>query len=116
MLKNYLGKIVNVIIDRPLNSKHPKHDIIYKLNYGYIPNTVSGDGEEIDAYVVGVNQPIKTIEAKVIAVIHRINDNEDKLVVCPLDYKSKFTKEDIINLTLFQERYFKIEVYILEEN
>lgn len=53
MLKSYLGKNVDVVIDRPLGSKHPKWDIYYTLNYGYIPNTISGDGEEIDVYIVG---------------------------------------------------------------
>lgn len=113
-MKEYLGKNINIIIDRPLNSKHPKNDIIYKLNYGYIPNTISGDGEEIDVYVLGVDKPIIQIEGKVIAVIHRLNDNEDKLVACPLNYSKKFSKEEIIKFTYFQEKYFKSEIYILE--
>ena len=43
-MKTYLGKEVKVIIDRPLGSCHPKFDMIYPINYGYIPNTVAGDG------------------------------------------------------------------------
>lgn len=50
---SYLGKFVKVKIDRPLGSKHPKHNFIYPLNYGFIPNTIAGDGEEIDAYIIG---------------------------------------------------------------
>ena len=109
---DFLNKTVTVVMDRPMGSKHHKVGFIYPVNYGYIPNTVSGDGEEIDVYVVGVDKPIKTIEAKVIAVIRRLNDNEDKLVACPVSCKEKYTKQQIIDLTYFQEKYFKSEVYI----
>ena len=61
---NYIGKIVDVYIDRPLGSKHPKHGFIYPVNYGYIPNTISGDGEELDAYLVGEFEPIKKVVVK----------------------------------------------------
>ena len=53
--KDYLNKNVQVIMDRPLGSKHPKHGFEYLTNYGYIPNTISGDGEELDAYGLGVD-------------------------------------------------------------
>ena len=56
--KEYLGKIVNVEMDRKMGSAHPKHGFIYPVNYGFIPNTVSGDGEELDAYVIGVFEPL----------------------------------------------------------
>lgn len=59
--KNYIGKIVKVKIDRPLGSKHPKFDMIYPVNYGYIPGTISGDGEELDAYVLGVLHQLKNL-------------------------------------------------------
>ena len=75
---DYLTKNVRVIMDRPLGSKHPKHGFIYMLNYGFIPNTISGDGEELDAYVVGVYEPVETFEGRVIAIIHRTNDDDDK--------------------------------------
>ena len=79
MNREYLGKIVEVKIDRPLGSKHPKHGFIYQVNYGYIPNTISGDGEELDAYVLGEHEPIEKFEGEVIAIIHRTNDDDDKL-------------------------------------
>ena len=79
--KDYLNKNVHVVMDRPLGSKHPKHGFEYLTNYGYIPNTTSGDGEELDAYVLGVNEPLNEFEGKVIAIIHRTNDDDDKLVV-----------------------------------
>ena len=75
---DYIGKFVDVHIDRPLGSKHPKHGFIYPVNYGYIPNTISGDGEELDCYVLGIFEPIESFSGKCIAVIHRTNDNDDK--------------------------------------
>ena len=79
--KEYIGKIVTVKMDRPLVMAHPKHGFIYPVNYGYIPGTVSGDGEELDAYVLGDHKPIDEFTGRVVAIIHRINDNDDKLVV-----------------------------------
>lgn len=86
--KEYLQKNVKVKVDRRLGTNHPKHGFIYMLNYGYIPNTISGDGEELDAYIVGVFEPVEEFDGQVIAVIHRINDDDDKLVVAPkgVDY------------------------------
>ena len=103
--KEYLGKIVNVEMDRMMGSAHPKHGFIYPVNYGFIPNTVSGDGEELDAYVIGVFEPLETFEGKVVAIIHRTNDNDDKLVVCPEN--KNYSDEQIEALTEFQERYFE---------
>ena len=101
----YLNKILEIKIDRPLGSKHPKHGFIYPVNYGYIPNTISGDGEELDAYVLGAYEQLETFTGKCIAIIHRTNDNDDKLVIVP---ESKtFTNEEIKVLTDFQEQYFK---------
>ena len=104
----YIGENVKVKIDRALGTKHPKHDFIYELNYGYIPNTISGDGEELDAYVLGVDKPIEEFEGKCIAVIHRTNDDDDKLIIAPegIDYLD----EEIRKLTDFQEKYFESEI------
>ena len=81
-LESYLGKFIKVKIDRPLASRHPEHGFVYCLNYGFIPDTVSGDGEEIDVYVVGEFEAVEAYEGYVVAVIKRKNDVEDKLVVC----------------------------------
>lgn len=105
---SYLDKEVNVKIDRPLNSKHPKHGFTYELNYGYIPNTTSGDGEELDCYVLGIEEPITEFIGKCIAVIHRLNDDDDKLIVVPEG--KEFTDEEIKKLTHFQEQYFESEI------
>lgn len=103
--KNYIGKIINVKIDRPLGSTHPKHGFIYPVNYGYIPNTISGDNEDLDCYVLGVFEPLKEFTGKCIAIIHRINDNDDKLIIVPEN--RNFTDDEINVLTEFQEQFFK---------
>jgi len=105
---NYIGKKVKVKIDRPLNSKHPKHGFTYELNYGYVPNTMSGDGEELDCYVLGVEEPLENFEGECIAVIHRTNDNDDKIIVVPEG--KTYTDEEIKKLTNFQEQYFESEI------
>lgn len=102
---DYLGKNVSIVIDRKLGTKHPKHGFIYMVNYGYVPNTISGDGEELDAYLLGVFEPVDEFIGKVIAVIHRTNDDDDKLVVVPDD--RKYSDDAIRDLTEFQEQYFE---------
>ena len=109
MNEEYLGKIVDVQIDREMGSKHPKHGFIYPVNYGYIPNTVSGDGEELDCYVLGVFEPIKEFKGKCIAIIHRTNDNDDKLIVVPDNVN--YSNDAIEALTEFQERFFESEIF-----
>jgi inorganic pyrophosphatase len=105
---DYLGKTLDVIIDRPLGSKHPKHGFIYPVNYGYIPNTISGDGEELDCYILGIYDPLKTFNGKCIAIIRRLNDNDDKLIIVP-DNKL-FSNDEIRVLTDFQEQFFESKV------
>ena len=103
--KDYLGKTVSIKIDRTLGSRHPKHGFMYMLNYGYIPNTISGDGEELDAYLIGEFEPVEQSNGKVIAIIHRTNDDDDKLIVSK---EGKDYSDDAIKaLTEFQEKYFK---------
>lgn len=103
--KEYLNKIVKVKIDRPLGSKHPKHNYIYPINYGYVPDTISGDGEELDCYILGVFEPVLEFEGKCIAIIHRINDNDDKIIIAPKD--KNYSDDAIEALVEFQERYFE---------
>lgn len=107
--KDFLGKIIKVIIDRPFGTKHPKHGFIYPVNYGYVPNTISGDGEELDCYVLGVFEPVDKFEGKCIAIIHRTNDNDDKLVIVPKD--KDYSDDAIEALTEFQEQYFEHEIW-----
>ena len=101
--KDYLDKIVTVTMDRPLGTAHPKHGFIYEVNYGYIEGTVSGDGEELDAYVVGEHKPLETFEGRVVAVIHRTNDNDDKLVV--MEDGRNYSDEQIEALLSFKKGF-----------
>ena len=104
-----IGSIVKVLVDRPLGTYHPKHkDIYYSVNYGYIPGVMAPDGEEQDAYILGVNQPVKEFIGKVIAIIHRFDDVEEKWVVAPED--TSFTKDEIMRQVAFQEQYFHTEI------
>ena len=104
--------IVTVIVDRPLGSYHPDYPgTYYPINYGYIEGTMAADGEEDDAYILGVNEPISKFTGKVIAVISREDDIEQKFVVAP-DSVS-FTKEEIEKLTYFQEKYFTSKIVLL---
>ena len=105
---DFIGQTVEVEMDRPLGTRHPKHNFMYPVNYGYVPGTVSGDGEELDAYVLGVFEPLNNYIGKCIAVIHRINDDDDKLVVVPEG--KNYTDEEIRVLTEFQERFFESEI------
>lgn len=103
--KDYLGKEVSVEIDRPLGTRHHKHWFMYMINYGFIPNTISGGGEELDAYLVGEFEPVEKSNGKVIAIIHRTNDDDDKLIVSK-DGKD-YSDDAIRSLTEFQEKYFE---------
>ena len=111
--KDFLGKKVKVKMDRPLGTKHKNYDWLYPVNYGYIENTVSGDGEELDVYVLGVFEPRKEYEGIVRAYIRRTNDNDDKLIVTPED--KDYTDDQIRALTEFQERFFESEIIRLED-
>lgn len=104
-----IGNIVKVIVDRPMGTVHPKYkDIFYSVNYGYIPNITAHDGEAQDAYILGVDKPLKEFVGKVIAIIHRFDDTEDKWVVAPENIS--YTKEEIMRQVEFQEQYFHTEV------
>lgn len=104
-----IGRVVKVIVDRPLGSYHPTHkDIYYPINYGYIEGIIAPDGEEQDAYILGVHTAVKEFTGKVIAIIHRDHDVEEKWVVAPENMD--FSEEEIIRQVEFQERYFKSSV------
>ena len=104
----FLGNQVTVIIDRPVNSLHPENGMKYELNYGYIPDTSGGDGEEVDAYVIGHEGLIAEFHGVVKAVIVRYDDEENKLVVVPSEYH--LSPEEVKVKTHFQEQYFATEI------
>ena len=108
-LYGMIGKNVKVIVDRPQGSYHPEHmDMYYPINYGYIEGVMAPDGEEQDAYILGVVEPVKEFTGKIIAIIHRYDDVEEKWVVAPENMT--FTKEQIMEQVYFQEQYFNSEI------
>ncbi|MFA5185609.1 MAG: inorganic diphosphatase [Patescibacteria group bacterium] len=104
----FLGKPVRISIDRPFGSKHPKHGFVYEANYGYVPGTLAPDGEELDAYFLGANEPLDQAVGDCIAVIHRLDDDDDKLIVVPAG--TGLTDEEIEKAVRFQEQWFKHEL------
>ena len=104
-----IGEMVRVVVDRPLGTYHPKHaDIYYPINYGYIEGLIAPDGEEQDAYILGVHEPVQEFAGKVIAIIHRFDDVEEKCVVAPEN--ATFTKDEIAQQVAFQEQFFRTEI------
>jgi len=100
----YIGELVQIKIDRPLGSKHPKYGFEYPVNYGFVPFTKSGDGEELDAYVLMEDKPLNEYIGRCIGIVHRLNDDDDKLIVVPeaYDLPDEFIEENIA----FQEKWF----------
>lgn len=113
-VKSYLGKVVHIGIDRPIGYVHQKGDKVlhYPINYGYIPGVLGGDGEELDVYLLGVTEPVSEYTCKVIGIVHRENDVEDKLIAAPEGMS--FTKEQIEQAIHFQEKYYKTYIEVLE--
>ncbi len=104
LAKTFLHKEVEVIMDRPMGSKHPTYGFVYKVNYGYIKNVIAPDEEELDAYYLGVDASLEQATGTVIAIIHRSNDDDDKLVVVPKG--ATLTDEEILHKVHFQEQWF----------
>ena len=104
----YIGQMIFIKIDRPLHSKHPKHSFVYEVNYGFVPNTKAPDDEELDAYLLGVNEPMEEYTGRCVAVIHRTNDDDDKLIIIPDG--TEISDKDIQKATHFQEQFFKSEI------
>lgn len=108
-VNSVIGRTVTVTVDRPLGSYHPKHkDMYYPINYGYVEGIMASDGEEQDAYVLGVDEAVEKFTGKIIAVVHRNDDVEEKWVVA-LEGMT-FTKEEIKEQIYFQEQYFDSEI------
>ena len=111
----HIPSMVRVIVDRPLGSTHPKHkNLVYPINYGYIEGIFAQDGEEQDAYILGIDEPVSEFTGIVIAIVHRINDVEDKWIVAPKG--RTFSKEEIKNQISFQEQYFQTEITLTDIN
>ena len=102
IIQEHMGKMVHVVVDRPIGYLHG--DILYPVNYGYIPGLIAGDGEEQDAYILGIEAPLAEFDGRVIAAVRRQDDCEDKLVVAPDGVY--FHQSQIQEAVHFQEQYF----------
>jgi len=105
LARDFIGKSVTVTIDRPLGSTHPSAGFVYPINYGFVPGVAAPDGDDLDAYVLGVFEPLEQFTGTCIAVIHRLDEEDDKLVLAPAS--RQFSDEQIRALTEFQERFFQ---------
>ncbi len=105
LVRSYLGQTVDIVIDRPLGSVHPQYPkTVYKVNYGYLPSTRSGDGEPLDVYLLGVNRPVDKFRARVIGIVHRRRDREDKLIAAPAGVELHQAQMEAA--VRFTEKYF----------
>lgn len=102
--EDFIGKNISVLIDRPLSSQHPQWNFIFPVNYGYVEGVISGDGEELDAYVLGVFEPVDVFKELGTSVIHRLDDNDPKLVLVPDG--AFYSNDQILALVEFQEWFF----------
>lgn len=108
-LKKYIGSYAKADIDRSKGQKHPEHDMIYEINYGYIPHTLSGDSEEIDVYILDKNEPIDSCFGFIVAGVHREDDIEEKLAMMTMGYEAD--RDTVAEKIDFQEKYFKSTIY-----
>ena len=111
-VRSYLGKTVTIGIDRPIGYVHVKGEktLVYPINYGYIPGVLGGDGEELDVYLLGVTEPVQSYTCRVIGIVHRHNDVEDKLIAAPEGMQ--FTQDEIAAAIHFQEKYYETHIEV----
>ena len=69
------------------------HDSFFDLTYN------------LDAYVLGVDRPLTEFQGTCIAIIHRTNDDDDKLIVVPDGIN--LTDDEIEKMVSYQEKWFK---------
>ena len=116
LVQSYLGKVVDIEIDRPIGYVHKKknYDLVYPINYGYIPGVLGGDDEELDVYLMGVNEPVTAYTCRIVGIVYRRNDVEDKLIAAPVGML--FSAEEIAAAIHFQEQYYDTYVEAFSEN
>lgn len=113
-VESYLGKMVTIGIDRPIGYVHHKGDktLVYPINYGYIPGVLGGDEEELDVFLVGVDEPVSEFTGRIIGIAYRADDVEDKLVMAPEGMD--FTAEQIARAVQFQEKYYHTTICAID--
>lgn len=108
LARSLLGKEVEVTMDRPLGSLHPREGFLYQANYGFVAGHKAPDGEDLDAYYLGVEEPLQRATGVCIAIAHRKNDDDDKLIVVP--HGADMDDVAILAAIHFQERWFDTEI------
>lgn len=119
------GGVINVVVEIPAGSSHKiewnREKAVMQLdrveprvfakptNYGFIPQTLDEDGDELDALII-TDEPLPTgifLEARVIGVMKFVDDGEvdDKVVVVPADDRD--TGNAITSLADLPERLIK---------
>ena len=113
-VESYLGKTVTIGIDRPVGYVHHKGEktLVYPINYGYIPDVLGGDGEELDVFLLGVDEPVESFTGQIIGIAYRADDVEDKLIMSPEGVE--FTAEQIARAVRFQEKYYHTTVVSID--
>ena len=114
LVEGYLGKEVTIGIDRPIGYVHHKGEktLIYPINYGFIPDVLGGDGEELDVFLLGVDEPVESYTGRIIGIAYRANDVEDKLIMAPEGVS--FTAEEMARAVYFQEKYYKTTIRAID--
>ncbi len=76
-----------IVIDRPKGTAHPNFpDLVYRVDYGYLKNSSSMDGEGIDVWV-GIGE--KKVDAVMCIVDLLKRDSEIKILIgCTEDEKA----------------------------
>ena len=72
----------------------------YPINYGYVEGIMAPDGEEQDAYILGVDKAIDKFTGKIIAIVHRNDDVEEKWIVAPEGMT--FTRQKSVSRFVFR--------------
>ena len=112
LVRGYLGQMVTIGIDRPIGYVHHKEGtdrvLVYPINYGYIPDVLGGDGEELDVYLYGVSEPVAEYRGRIVGIVFREDDVEDKLIMAPDGVIP--TADEIAKAIHFQEKYYHTHV------
>lgn len=104
-----IGKKYRVNIIHPIGSVYEENeDIKFEVNHGIVENEVDALGNPQEAYVLGIDKPLSYFDGRLIAIIHRTNDIENKWVISNIHY----SKEEILEKVSFIEKYFNVEVII----
>lgn len=111
LIRSWLGKTVTVTVDRPIGFHHVTKGIHldYTINYGFLPGVIGGDGEDQDVYILGISEPLETFTGRIIGVVRRKDDNEDKFIAAPEGLT--FTAEQMKQEIFFVEKYFDSTVF-----